>query len=238
MIHDVPFPPKNLRTSPWHTADNNFLETRRREVRQLIDDAGLTESTRVLDIGCGPGRLAIALLDRFGPPLRSQGGYLGVDIIKGVVDWCSKEINPRHPSMTFVHLDRHHRRYSGRGAKGVAPIVPAPDGEADLVYLFSVVSHMEGADLPGHLTEYERVMAPGGRLVLTGFILEGKIPDVEENPSMPGERWRGPLHCVRYRRDFFERQLFAAGLVVASEPIPKWDPTGQTRYVIVRKGEL
>lgn len=237
QVRDVPLPPGGLRTSRHHKADSDFLETGQREVRQLEEDAFLTGETRVLDIGCGPGRLAIALLDALGPM-----EYLGVDIIRGTIDWCRRNISARHPLMEFVHLDRHHRRYAGRGTRK-APIVPAPDGKADLVYLFSVVSHMERADLMGHLVEFERVLAPGGRIVLTGFIVDGDIPDCEENPPMPANgaasvrRWAGPLHCVRYRRDFFEFQLNAAGLDVDAEPIPDWDPTGQTRYVIRRDGD-
>lgn len=242
-ISGVSLPPARLRTSEWHKADDDFLETGRREVQQLIDDEALSEKGNVLDIGCGPGRFAIALLDRWPWPSRWNREYRGVDIMKNAIDWCKANIGIHHDPFRFIHLDRRHRRYSGRGAK-VPPTVPIDDGWADLVYLFSVVSHMERSDLPGHLGEFERVLAPGGRIVLTGFIVDEDVPEYEENPPIGSvgvgrtKAWRGPLHCVRYRRDFFERELFVAGLVLDAEPRPNWDPTGQTRLVIKREGDL
>ena len=56
-------PAPHLRSAgPEFKDDAYFLKSARAEATRLVDDLGLTAESRVLEIGCGAGRLPIGLL--------------------------------------------------------------------------------------------------------------------------------------------------------------------------------
>ena len=71
----------------------------------LIGLAKLLPSHRVLDVGCGCGKLARPLTTY----LNSQGGYDGIDITREVINWC-KERYQNYPNFRFHFADLHNER--------------------------------------------------------------------------------------------------------------------------------
>ena len=67
----------------------------------LVVTTGLNKSSAILEIGCGYGRVAIALADLVSPP----GRYDGVEIVEKAVEWCTNEITSRYPNFLFHHAD-------------------------------------------------------------------------------------------------------------------------------------
>ena len=61
---------------------------------------GLEPTHTVLEIGCGIGRDAIPLTE-----ILSEGRYVGIDIIKRSIDWCTDNIAKRHPNFGFYHYE-------------------------------------------------------------------------------------------------------------------------------------
>ena len=60
-------PPRELRLGgPSFADDDRFLKTAQDETRRLVTSLGLTSGSRVLDVGCGVGRLAIGILSEVG----------------------------------------------------------------------------------------------------------------------------------------------------------------------------
>src|SRR5918995_1683501 len=55
------------------------------------DHARLRATDRVLDVGCGCGRMARPLT-RF----LTSGTYDGFDVLPELIDWCQANITPRH----------------------------------------------------------------------------------------------------------------------------------------------
>ncbi|MBI2624432.1 methyltransferase domain-containing protein [Candidatus Parcubacteria bacterium] len=204
-------PARHLRFGGTHfRTEAQFLASARAEADRLIRHCGLQRLSRVLDVGCGVGRLAIGISDRVGEIAR----YCGVDVHAGAIRWCENYLAPAHPSGTFMHLDLANPRYNPTGR----PLnehfrFPFGDQSFDIIYLYSVFSHMMVRDVCAYLQEFRRLLAANGIVFLTAFVESG-VPGVTVNP--PGYRrvWQGTLHCVRYEQQFFEGLVTAVGLKV------------------------
>src|SRR4051812_47551207 len=80
-------------------------------LRYFIELGRLEPGHRVLDIGCGIGRMAIPLAGYLVPP----GGYEGFDIVAEGIDWCRKNISARFPHFHFRSVDLFNRSYNPAG---------------------------------------------------------------------------------------------------------------------------
>jgi ubiquinone/menaquinone biosynthesis C-methylase UbiE len=135
---------------------------------QLVTLAGLKPSHRVLDVGCGMGRVAVPLTAY----LDEQGSYEGFDIVPSAIRWCRKKITARYSRFRFMHVDLKNDLYNLRTAREAKDFIfPYGDGEFDLVFLTSVFTHMVPGDLQNYLVQIHRVLKPGGTCFCTFFLL-------------------------------------------------------------------
>ena len=205
-------PAPRLRFGGAHFRSNEaFLRSGQAEAARLREQCGLTRDSRLLDIGCGPGRLPIGILSVVG----YIAAYRGVDVSKTPIRWCRKHITPAHPAFQFLHINVRNARYNPSGASMDDRFrLPFADSSFDIIYLYSVFSHMGAEDVRKYLREYARLLAPGGSVFLTAFVEEG-VPPVEENPAGYGNMpWKGALHCVRFEAGFLAGLVRGAGLQI------------------------
>src|SRR5262245_49470809 len=73
--------------------------------------AGLQPHHRVLDVGCGVGRIALA----FSEYLNKKGSYDGFDIVDVGIEWCRKNITSVCPNFRFHAVDVYNRGYNPMG---------------------------------------------------------------------------------------------------------------------------
>ena len=205
-------PPNHMRYCGSDFRDDAvFLGSGRAEARRLAAEFGMGPQTRVLEIGCGPGRLPLGILAEQG----TIGSYDGVDIDAASIDWCRRHVTRRHPAFRFHHVEARHERYNPDGRpmrEGFR--LEFEDDRFDLVYLHSVFANMNPDDVSVYCAEFARVLAPEGRVFLTAFIEEG-VPDFTVNPEDYLIESKGPMNVVRYDRDFFFGLVRRAGLEVA-----------------------
>jgi SAM-dependent methyltransferase len=209
---DITLPPCELRSGgPDFGEDAFFLASARAEADRLVRAFALSKKSRVLDIGCGVGRLAIGILSRVGQIEK----YRGVDVNRRSIRWCRRYLEGVHPSFRFVRINVRNPRYNPSG-RALSPNfrLPFANREFDVVYLYSVFSHMPTADVRIYLQESRRVLAPSGGLFFTAFA-ESDVPEVSVNPEGYRREWTGPLHCVRYNREFLQSLLSENGFTLA-----------------------
>jgi SAM-dependent methyltransferase len=168
----LPVPPPRLIYLVAHTTDARwYLESGRLAadaLRELLARSGprIEETGALLDFGCGCGRVI-----RHWRELDAD--VHGSDLNGAAVAWCTANL-----PFSFTR-------------NGLAPPLPHPDGTFDLVYALSVFTHLPEELQLAWAGELRRVLAPGGRLVL----------------STHGDRYRGRL-------DATERRAFDAGELV------------------------
>jgi SAM-dependent methyltransferase len=134
-------------------------------LRELVD---LQPNERVLDVGCGTGRIARPLAAY----LSRAGSYDGFDVADVAIKWCQRHYARDHPNFHFKHVSVANTRYNPDGAGAAGKLAfPYPSASFDFVFLASVFTHMTPAGIERYMLEIARVLAPGGRCLLTFFLL-------------------------------------------------------------------
>lgn len=147
----------------------DFIKQGQGILKQFKDYGGLKPNHRVLDIGCGIGRLAVPLVDFLDD---KQGSYEGFDIVKSGIDWCKKNIQSKHPIFNFIHIDLRNDLYNLKTDKNANNFVfPYEDDEFDFAFLTSVFTHMMPEDVSAYLEQISRVLKKGGVCFATFFVI-------------------------------------------------------------------
>lgn len=210
----LPLPPRLLRAGGRHfRADAAFLAGARRDAQRLVELGRLGPDTRLLDLGCGAGRLAIGIRAEVG----TIRAYCGIDVDRSAIGWCTRHLTARDAALRFHAVDVRNARYNPAGAALDERFrLPVDDASVDTVHAYSLFSHMVAEDVRAYLGEIARALDSGGGAVFTAFVEDG-VADQAVNPSGYGPRtWRGALHCVRFDRAYFEDLLADAGLAVVT----------------------
>jgi SAM-dependent methyltransferase len=142
---------------------------------------------RMLDVGCGVGRLYLAA----SPYLTPDDSYLGIDVGKSFIDICTRQY--REPNVSFVHVPAANGYYAKDGKGRLA--WPIADGAHNLITALSVWTHLREEDWRFYLNEVGRVLANGGRAIISFFVLdelykpEAKGPQVSHFYPQPEDKW-------------------------------------------------
>lgn len=157
-------PPARLHT----VGDTDFRATGDEFMALFRDLVDLRPDERVLDVGCGIGRLARPLAGY----LSSAGSYDGFDVAEIAIKWCQRHYAEAHHNFRFTYVNVANGSYNPDGGVPAERFCfPYPDASFDFVYLTSVFTHMMPAATERYVDEIARVLAPGGRCLLTFFLL-------------------------------------------------------------------
>ena len=138
-------------------------------LNSLIRHASLEKHEKVLDIGSGSGRTALALTHY----LDSSGRYDGIDPVLEAVRWCQDNISSKHNNFCFEFVNFNNRMYNKNGT--VDPETYKfrwDDNSFDLIYLFSVFTHMKPDGVGNYLAEIKRMLSKNGRVLMTMFLVD------------------------------------------------------------------
>ena len=203
----LPLPPAKLRVRVAGTADADwFLEGGRlagETLRGALARAGtrLEDMSAILDFGCGCGRVTRRLAGL-------TGEIHGSDFDPVAVEWCRKNL----PFATF-------------GDNGLEPPLAYDAGRFELVYAFSVLTHLPVDVQHAWIAELTRVLAPGGYLLVSthGERYLERLNDGERAQFHAGEvvvrfdQVAGTNLCTAFHPADYVKTKLAAGLELVEE---------------------
>jgi SAM-dependent methyltransferase len=198
-----------------------------RQQLRLLEHCGLQPTSHMLEIGCGIGRLVYELAQ-----VIDGGSYHGFDISPAAIDWLREHYGPSLPAFRFDLVDVTNPRYRPRaGAAPESVRFPYDDDRFDFACAFSVFTHLRLPVIENYLGELARVLAPGGRGVMTFFL----IRPGDDRPRLTRGRAFAPMgdgawttdadlpeKAIAFEESLVRRAVADAGLVVVDEVVGRW----------------
>lgn len=113
---------------------------------KILDKSRLKEGETIIDIGTGTGMLAFGAYKK----LKGKGRIIASDAFEDCLEECKKEARALgiENEITFLQSD--------------ATTIKLPDNSVDVVVIRSVLMHL--IDKPKAISEFYRVLRPGGRV--------------------------------------------------------------------------
>jgi SAM-dependent methyltransferase len=149
----------------YHSREEYEKSSRTR--RSMLEDCGMTPDSRILDVGCGTGQMAMALEDY----LSDRGAYYGTDIGREAIEYCRR--SNRRPNFVFEV-----------GGMTRLPF-PTSAGPFDLAIFFSVFTHTFTDETALLLAETARLLGPKGAIVAD--VITSDL--VERGAGHRGQMW-------------------------------------------------
>jgi SAM-dependent methyltransferase len=198
----LPLPPARLRAQvgPLHAEADFFLRSGKHNadlIRDLLreDGSSIEGMDALLDWGCGCGRV----LRHWSDLPRTR--VLGCDITPKMVEWCNENLP-----------------FAEASVNELSPPLPYEDATFDLVYAFSVMTHLSEDLQHAWIQESRRVLKPGGYLLFSTlgeyFVSRNRLTEDEQSSFAGGnlvvlyETSAGTSLCSAYHPpEYVDREL-------------------------------
>jgi SAM-dependent methyltransferase len=220
-------PPRRLALYVGH---GDFRTTGEEFARLFEELGGLRPTDRVLDIGCGIGRMARPLV----PRLRAPGSYDGFDVTAAGIEWCQAHYRETPVPFRFTHADLQNDVYNpGAGGDASSYTFPYENGSFDFAFATSLFTHLLPDAADRYLAESARILAPDARLFTTWLLFDEQVGDAGAGPPPPfthSEAWLpaavaqpdSPEMAVAYPLEWVRERLEAHGLTLSAVHPGSW----------------
>jgi SAM-dependent methyltransferase len=168
----VPVPPSHRNQSG--STHGGFLEMGFVLLQAMVRE-GLSETSDVLDIGCGVGRVALPMTQF----LRPEASYFGLDINLSAISWCHEYITQLYPNFEFAVVNAQNPHYGnkyeyGRAAMRDAGLPLRQERQFDAIVATSLFTHLLWPDVEYYIERMALHLREGGFAFTTWFLVDDK----------------------------------------------------------------
>jgi SAM-dependent methyltransferase len=181
-------------------------------IRTLPEEAGISSSDRILDIGCGYGGVLLYLRRKLGGAV----SWEGLDNSSLMVQRAREEIRQRGLEKDIGITE------------GIATRLPYGDGAFDVVLNGYVVKHLSDERLREMIREVKRVLKPGGRFCVWeaipsrfAFMNVWNLKLLKVGVSVIHMRTAKELRVLLEEDGFVIQKPFGHGLYYFYPPLPR-----------------
>lgn len=181
------FPARHLRSIVGHPTLMLYASVGQEFGSYLKLLAGLKPNHKVLDVGCGCGRIAAFLVGTITAP----GCYDGFDVVPELIEDARERITKLNPLFQFKLVSIYNQLYNPvpTASRDSEFVFPYPDSQYDLVFLTSVFTHLLPAGLKNYVQQIYRVTRKGGKCFAT-FFLRQNSPDSQNSWKLSAVKQR------------------------------------------------
>jgi SAM-dependent methyltransferase len=163
----------------------------------------------VFDFGCGCGRNARQMMQQLDQP----SSYVGIDLNREAIDWCSAHLVPVWRNCRFFHLDAYNAKFNPNSLSNTVAFPTS--AKFTLVNAHSVFTHITEPNLDFYLAECSRVLAPKGVFRATWFFFDKTaFPMMQEFQNCLYINLNDPTNATIYDFRFIERKYEQHGLTI------------------------
>jgi SAM-dependent methyltransferase len=145
--------------------------------RLIFDNIPVENYESIFDFGCGCGRIARQLIQQRERPRY----YMGIDIHRGMIDWCRKNLTAHAPEFAFLHQDVFNPGLNPGEGKPLTSAFPVDSQKFSLSVAWSVFTHLLEPQVDFYLSEVARILRADGLFLSTWFLFDKKyFPMMQE----------------------------------------------------------
>jgi len=173
----------------------------------------------ILDVGCGV-RFTMSIINKK-IPIKS---YTGIDVNQAMIEYLKNEVESHDGRFSFAHWNAKNDMYNPSGERLTKNSALPIKGTFDVIWLFSVFTHLEPSDAILILKLLRQHIRPNGKLFFSAFIdndLDGFEDRVKDSPL---------LHAY-FGRKYMENLITSAGWRI--ELFHEADPNSFIQHYIV-----
>lgn len=233
MNRDLPLPPIELRRAVG-PVDPSWFDNQ--TGGGALDDVEMPgkpalDYSRVLDFGCGCGRLARQMMLQRNPPHE----YCGLDLNQTAIEWCLENLSPHRSGFAFRHLDVRNPQFNPHASHERMPFLVSKN-HYTLVVAHSVFTHIIERDIEFYFNECADALALNGLLWSTWFVFEKRnFPVLQSFQNSLYINLEDPSNAVWYDVAFINDLHQKNDLSICSIAVP--DVRGFQYGVLARKGD-
>lgn len=189
----------------------------------------IKSNSRILDIGCSYGIMAIYLKDYIG----TLGQYTGIDICDQDIVWANNNITKKYPNLKFIHINVNNPLYNPKGEYTANKFhIPLPDSCYDSILLKSVFTHMKYSEVHNYIKEIKRLLSSSGICLATLFLVNDEQIEMQQKGESKINFYKTdigyfgrldiPEYAVAYDEKMLKELLDIEGLEVSATYYGNW----------------
>lgn len=212
--NEIPIPPEEMRALVGLTDIAAFDNPTGELVYPFLP---AEQYDAVLDFGSGCGRVARQLILQRPRPRR----YVGIDLHRGMVEWCRRNLEPRAPGFSFQHHDVFNASFNPSSTARMLPF-DLEEGGFSLINAISVFTHLTQEQAEHYLRETARVLRPDGLIYGTWFLFDKvDFPMMQDFQNALYINELDPSNAVIFDRTWLRDTAREAGLAITDVNQPQ-----------------